>query len=287
MQTVQMPAKDNAAAPQGHDEKMAEKFDNANAKAASMGQPQAEQPPAESRPEWLPEKFKSPEDLAKAYEELSALMRKGEHKKPEAKDGGADPKADETPKADDAPKADEKDPNEPTPDDAEKAVTAAGLDFDAMSTRFAEKGELPEDDFVALEKAGIKRELVEAYIEGQKAIAAQQRAESLAEFGGEKAYMSMVQWAAKALSPADVEAYNKVVSSGDVAQTKIAIAGLKARYEAANGSEPALLDGGADTSSDGYASRAEMTRDMADPRYKKDPAFRAQVERKVANATFL
>lgn len=35
----------------------------------------AENPEAEARPEWLPEKFKSPEDLVKAYNELGGKLR--------------------------------------------------------------------------------------------------------------------------------------------------------------------------------------------------------------------
>lgn len=40
----------------------------------------------DERPEWLPEKFKSPEDLAKGYAELQKQFSKGKHKVPEAYD---------------------------------------------------------------------------------------------------------------------------------------------------------------------------------------------------------
>lgn len=42
--------------------------------AAPQTQPVSEAPKAEGRPEWLPEKYKSPEELAKAYKELESKL---------------------------------------------------------------------------------------------------------------------------------------------------------------------------------------------------------------------
>lgn len=255
--------------PEGHDAAMAAKFD-----AAQKPPAQPEGAPQEQRPEWLPEKFKTPEELRKAYDELVSKFSKGEHKKADE----AAPKADEA-KPENTP---EVDPNAPKQDEAKEAVEKAGLDFDAMSARFAEKGELPAEDYEALEKAGISKDLVDAYIEGQKALAAVERQQALAEFGGEEAYGKMVSWAATALSPEDIAAYNATVASGDMAQVKLAVAGLKARFEAANGSEPKLVNSEPATNNAGFESRAQLTAAMRDPRYAKDPAYRESVQRRLA-----
>ena len=45
---------------------------------AQMQAEAAEQQPEGDRPQWLDEKFESPEDLAKAYQELQAKQSKGE-----------------------------------------------------------------------------------------------------------------------------------------------------------------------------------------------------------------
>ena len=252
---------DNTPAPEGHDAAMAAKFD-----AAQSPKPDTLTAGDAPRPDWLPEKFKTPQDLRKAYDELNSRFSKGEHKK-----------ADEV-KPEDAPKADETKPE----DAAKEAVEQAGLDFEAMSTRFAEKGELPPEDYAALEKAGISKDIVDDYIEGQKALAEVERQKALAEFGGEEAYGKMVNWAATSLSPEDIAAYNATVASGDMAKVKLAVAGLKARFEAANGSEPNLVNTAPTNSAGGFESRAQLTAAMRDPRYSKDPAYRAEVERRLA-----
>ncbi|CLP71539.1 Uncharacterised protein [Mycobacterium tuberculosis] len=64
----------------------------------------------------------------------------------------------------------------------------------------------------------------------------------------------------------------------------MAILGLKARYDAANGSEPTLLGGNAKASEDVFRSTAELTAAMKDPRYKKDPAYREDVKQKLARS---
>ena len=54
-------------------EKQAEMQEEAKQQKASQQTPK-EVPSTEERPEWLDEKFKSPEDLAKAYNELQSKL---------------------------------------------------------------------------------------------------------------------------------------------------------------------------------------------------------------------
>ena len=216
----------------------------------------------QSKPEGLPEKFKSVEDLAKSYQEL------------EKKLGDSQPKETEVSKNDNS-----------DLDIAEKAVETAGLNMDTLASEYAEKGELDEKSYEALEKAGIPKDYVNQFIEGQKAIADQQASSIKNMVGGSEAYTEMTAWAAENMSEEEKSAYNTAVNSKDLETAKLAVVGLKAKFERANGNEPNLLEGKGTVSGEkGYASWAEVTRAMGDERYSKDPAYQAMVQEKLANS---
>jgi hypothetical protein len=216
----------------------------------------------QSKPEGLPEKFKSVEDLAKSYQEL------------EKKLGDSQPKETEVSKNDNS-----------DLDIAEKAVETAGLNMDTLASEYAEKGELDEKSYEALEKAGIPKDYVNQFIEGQKAIADQQASSIKNMVGGSEAYTEMTAWAAENMSEEEKSAYNTAVNSKDIETAKLAVVGLKAKFEKANGNEPNLLEGKGTVSGEkGYASWAEVTRAMGDERYSKDPAYQAMVQEKLANS---
>lgn len=216
----------------------------------------------QSKPEGLPEKFKSVEDLAKSYQEL------------EKKLGDSQPKETEVSKNDNS-----------DLDIAEKAVETAGLNMDTLASEYAEKGELDEKSYNALEKAGIPKDYVNQFIEGQKAIADQQASSIKNMVGGSEAYTEMTAWAAENMSEEEKTAYNTAVNSKDIETAKLAVVGLKAKFEKANGNEPNLLEGKATVSGEkGYASWAEVTRAMSDDRYSKDPAYQALVKEKLSKS---
>lgn len=215
----------------------------------------------QERPEWLPEKFKSPEDMAKAYTDLEKKLGTGE--KTETK--------------------------EEVQQTAEKAVESAGLDMEALSAEYAEKGELSEDSFEKLAKVGITRDMVESYIAGQEAQATAVRNQLLEPVGGEEAYGEMISWAADNLSDAEIAAYNKVLESGDMDSVRMAVENLNTKYTANVGREPARqLNGkGGDGAGSVYESVADLMKDMSSPEYDRNPAFRAKVEQKLARSSIL
>lgn len=258
--------------PAGHDAAMAAKFDAAQTQAANPSTAQAapaptEQPQAD-RPSWLPEQFKTPEDMAKAYAELRTKMDQGGARQPEA----AQPQTQQA----------------PAQADAQAALEGAGLDYDAFAREFQTSGELSTASYEKLAKAGIPQHMVDSYIEGQRSIADATRNDVLASVGGEEAFTQIVQWAAVNVPKDELQAYNAVVDTGDKAQIKLAVAGMKARYEAANGSEPKLLNGstqGSGGSVNAFRSNAELVEAMRDPRYAKDPAYRADVENRLRHSS--
>ena len=100
--------------------------------------------------------------------------------------------------------------------------------------------------------------------------------------GGEANYNRIVEWAASNLDNRSIDAFDSVVDSGNPAAINIAFAGLKSRYEEANGYEGRMLQGKAASSGgDLYRSQAELVAAMSDPRYDSDPAYRADVIEKL------
>jgi hypothetical protein len=249
-----------------HAQAMIDKIDAANALPPADGATPPSDPPTEDRPQWLPEKFKSPEDMAKAYAELESKLGKPAEPTPPA-----DPTA--TPPADQV--ADE--------------LATKGLDLNNFSQEFNTKGELSAESYDKLEKAGYPRNIVDQYIDGQKAQAALYESEVKAIAGGDKGFAEMVDWAKANLTPAEIQAYNNAIDSGDAAQAKLAVAGIHAKFASARPTEPSLFNGNTASglSSDSYESIAQMQKDMANPDYAKDPAFRARVERKLARSNIL
>ena len=219
----------------------------------------------QSKPEGLPEKFNSVEDLAKSYAELEKKL--------------GEPKPQETPE----PKQ-----QEAKPDDLEianKAAESAGLNMQDLQSEFDNSGELKAESYQALEKAGIPKEYVDQFIAGQLAMRENLVNDVKGVAGGDESYGEMMQWASDNLSETEKVAYNNAVNSTDVESIKLAVTGLKARYDSANGIEPTLAKGKASPSTEGgFRSWAEVTEAMADPRYQKDIAYQDDVKRKIQNS---
>ena len=233
----------------------------------------------DDRPEWLPEKFKSAEDLAKAYGELEKKF--SSRGKETADETNSETDTEET--------TEEKTPETTTEDEARQVTKEAGLDFDELSNSYWEKGELDAAHYAKLEKAGIPKEIVDQYIAGQEALVSTTRNTVFNAVGGEERYNDMTSWAADNLSEAEVNAYNRAVNSGDISASMMAVKGLKARFDADAGFEPTRQVRGetAKAGATTYRSIAELEKDMSDKRYWNDSAFRKDVERKLARSNIL
>ena len=234
--------------------------------------PVEETKPTQSKPEGLPEKFNSVDELVKSYSELEKKL--GEQSQPTEKSVDPVSKAEEK---QEQPKSDL--------DIATKAVDSAGLNMETLSEEFAKDGKLADGSYKSLEKAGIPKEYVDRFIAGQQAIADQQSATVKNLVGGTEAYDSMSEWAGQNLTETEKQAYNTAVNSKDLEAVKLAVVGLKARYAQSTGSEPQLVEGKASPSGEqGFQSWAQVTQAMSDPRYAKDPAYQAEVKNKLANS---
>ena len=103
--------------------------------------------------------------------------------------------------------------------------------------------------------------------------------------GGDKAYKSMLDWAGDNFSKEEVEMYDGVMESGNPNAIFFAVQALQARYNDAVGSDGQLLTGrGAQNTDDSFKSQAELVAAMSDPRYDRDPAYRAELMRRLENS---
>lgn len=238
-------------------------------RVAEGGKP-APAPQADTeRPEWLPEKFNSAEDLAEAYRQLEQKLGSQD----DEEDNEVDP---------------DFDPNEYSPPEVADYLAESNLDFNAFAQEFYEQGGLSEAAYNALEQNGIPRAIVDQYIEGQTAIIQDMQQQAYSVVGGEREYQQMINWAANNLSQGEIDAFNANLNTHDMDQASFAIQGLAARYRSEMGQMPRMVYGQTNSQSAGsYASIAEMTRDMADPRYANDPAFRQMVAGRLKNSNIL
>lgn len=226
------------------------------------------------RPAWLPEKFKTPEDMAKSYAEAEKKI--SELTKPPAAAKVETPVVPTVV------------PGTPTEADLAKV----GLDMKALEAEYAANGgKLTPESLKKLNDAGITQAHIDDAVRGRLAKAEDFEKAIVKDIkGGKEALLEAVKWAdAEAkrgtLTQAEVDAFNAAMDSGNPAMGALAAEGLISKFKRAQG--PVLIDGQAPTDrAIGYESRAQQLADMKDPRYKSDPAFRDQVLKKSVNSKF-
>jgi len=168
----------------------------------------------------------------------------------------------------------------------------ATLIASANDEYYANDGKLSEETLEKFSSMSSK-DLVNAYLEVQNTDAFKNQNEvadlSDAEInqvknyaGGEAQYDNLIQWADGALDDNSKEAFDSIINTGSVDAIKIAVNGLKAQYEAANGYEGKMYTGKAPKgNTDVFRSQAELVAAMSDKRYDRDPAYRQDVIEKL------
>ena len=210
--------------------------------------PDVEETVAEEKPEWLPDKFENPEELAKAYSELEKRQSGGEEEEGEVSE-----------------------------------LSETDTVLQSATAEYTENGGLSEDTFKSLADNGFPEDLVKSYIAGQEAIANTHTHEIQQAVGGSQNYDEITAWAAEALPDAEIDAYNALLASGTIDQAKIAAKGLHAQFQAASSPGQRLKQGSTSGSAIApFGSAAQVTEAMRDRRYLNDPAVRKTVEKRLA-----
>ncbi len=160
-------------------------------------------------------------------------------------------------------------------------------ELNSYSTEFYQTGTLSEASFAALEKKGLTREVVQAYIDGQKTHIAQETEELTKGIGGYEQFKKIAEWAGKAIPEAERNAYNEVFKSGNKVAIQAVLEKMNSLYLKANPQPPAApVEGNPATSAavpnDIFASRDEMVQAMTDKRYQTgDVAYIRSVTEKI------
>jgi hypothetical protein len=218
-------------------------------------------------------KFKSAEDLEKAYLELQKKLGNKE--------------------TDDSSPTDETESDDSAPEEEEvQSPVSKRVDFlkEASDEYYSNDNELKPETIQKLKEMP-SEELIEAYLELQKnnpVAKAQPLSDDAAKtivdsVGGQDAYNDTLSWAADNLKPEEVAAYDNVVNSGNKDAIFFAVQALNQRYKDSVGFEGQQISGRAPKSTvKGFRSNAELANAISDPRYRNDPAYRYDIEQKLA-----
>lgn len=214
-------------------------------------------------------KFKSAEDLEKAYKELEKKLGQKE-----------DTTSEEEAEVESEPEAESED---------DSVSETAQFLKDASEEWATNSNQLKPETLQKLKELP-SEQLIDAYLELQKNVQPTQQVLTDADadaivksVGGKDAYNETLAWAADNLTPAEVAAYDNVVNSGNKDAIFFAVQALNQRYKDAVGFEGNRVSGkSVKNTVKGFRSQAELARAISDPRYRTDPAYRIDIEEKLA-----
>ena len=213
-------------------------------------------------------KYKTAQELEKAYMELQSKLG-------EQEDKGETEVAEKEPE------------DKPTLSEGATLITSATDEY------YANGNQLTPETLQKFSSMS-SQDLIKAYMEVQQLPEYQQAQQAPVEIsesqvnqiknaaGGEAAYSNIINWAKSNLEAEQINAFDDVVNTGSVQAINLAVAGLKAQYDNANGVEGRMVTGKAPTNSgDVFRSQQELVAAMNDPRYDRDPAYRQDVVEKL------
>lgn len=163
--------------------------------------------------------------------------------------------------------------NEPENSDADNQFN---ID-DIVNRRFND--ELSEEELANFSEKELQ--YIDMVVDGIKAKQEKNNNEIYSLVGGESSYQELQEWGVNNLSEDEQAAFNEALFSNNMNLAKLAVEGLKARYEAANGKSPdRVIEGGgsANTSNKPYSSVTEYINETQTLEYKRNPEYRAEVE---------
>lgn len=270
----------NLTAPVGEQSQQVADNNVGSANAPGAG----ERVPFMERPQWVPEKFyKDGHVNMKALAESYGELEKSRGQQPPTQTG--DQKQEQQ-----VPVSEQKAGEQATKPDAISIPGVPQESLQKFTGEVTKDGKLSEGSYGELAKLGYPKAVVDAYVRGLTAdseiagreAANKATAEIISSIGGEAVLTDMIDWAGVNLSPADLTVYNEAVSSGDAAKVRMAVQGLHHAYSKSEGIEPRQLNGGRSNSGvEPFKSNEEVVRAMSDRRYERDPAYRAEVERRL------
>jgi len=245
-------------------------------------------------------KYRKPEDLEKAYLELQKKLG----------DQESEPSIDKIDREEESTK------EEPTVSKEDFYTEDGSVNYDTTKQVYGEQvsnifkennidpfkmndyfmennGTLSDEMYETLGNAGLNKSLVDSYLKGVRENTGYDSVDEApmltdAEIkevhniaGGESGYDQLMSWATDNLSDADCKNFDEVVETGNKAAVTFAVKALMGQYEDAVGRDSNLIQGKKAAPPETYRSMAEVVRDMGNPLYEQDEAYRDDVRRKL------
>jgi hypothetical protein len=219
-------------------------------------------------------KFKSTEDLERAYLEAQKLISSRGQQVPEP--AAAEP----------APTPDQYTPElgkQLYGDTVATAIEAAQINPLEMAEKVYAGQDVSSYVDALVNQGGLPREVVETYLQGvaPAKAPAQQPSSGLTDsdvaelkglVGGDQQFQQLSQWAMSNLEPQELSDYNAAIDSGNKAAARFALKQLQVR--SSSGGEPKLISGGGAVKTDVF----ESDQQAVDARSKLDKSGRALYE---------
>ena len=237
-------------------------------------------------------KYKNAEELERAYMELQQKLGEGDDDSGE--EGEAEEQSDYQ-RYDEEGYVDFDSVAEAYGEGLANAFQENNIDPWEMNDHFYENdGTLTEEMYDQLNEAGFSDETIDAYLGGLRnqmgyeeagqVLGDGEIADIKAIAGGEEGYEQVVEWAGQNLPAEDIEAFDEVINTANEAAVRFAVKALVGQYEDAMGRTPDLVTGKQPVAGAAYRSMAEVVRDMSDPRYDQDEAYRMDVQNRLARS---
>lgn len=218
------------------------------------GMPEGYNEDGTEREELIAGKFKSQEDLLKAYQELEKKLGQPKEEAPKAPEKASEEVSDA--------------PSEPS-----------AIQVSKYEQEFVDNGTLSDDSYKELEKLGFNKNQVDQYIQGQQVYAENVRNSIYNSVGGQEEYSAVIQWASENLDSGLIQDYNQAVDSLD--QTKILrnLEYMKMKRDQSAPQQARRLEGDSPASGiQPYSNKNEWQRDQTNRLYGKDPKYTNMVD---------
>lgn len=251
---------------------------------------QGEEQPGETL---LAGKFKSAEELERAYQELQRKL--GQR--------GQDPTGKDSLPVQPGPAPDQYTPElgkQLYGDTVATAIEAAQINPLEMAQKVQAGEDVSSYVDALVEKGGLPRDLVQTYLQGVAPASPDGSAGGLSEadvaelrgmVGGDQQFQQLSQWAIANLPAEELADYNAAVDSGNKAAARFALRQLQVRMAGtAPTTEPKLIGGGSpvrgdvfDSDEQAVAARSKTGKDGR-PLYETDPKYRAWYDKTMARS---
>ena len=241
-----------------------------------------EQEAAQSEePEKLLGKFNSPEDLARAYQQLERKLGQQGQDSP----SGSEP----------SPETNAYTPEQATEiygAEAVEALSAKGLDMAELMQRGDAGEDISEHYDTLAETFNVSRQMVENYVASAQSGAPAEEGGLTPEdgavirekFGGDQAFQDMARWAADNLPKQELDSYNAVVNSGNREAIEWALRAISASMQSPGAVvEPKMISGNAPAAPKVFESQQQLLDAMnkrnekGERLYDVDEAYRQKV----------